>query len=51
MACPVTKAEPAEVVATGAALHVVAALILLYHGATLGTRLAVGLDPPEVLVI
>lgn len=49
MSAPFGQAQPAEIMTTLPAGHVVATLILLDIGSTLGTRLGVGLDPHQIL--
>lgn len=51
MSAPRCQTQPAEMMATISASHMVATLILLNIASTLRTRLSVGLDPHEILRI
>ena len=51
MSAPRCQTQPAEMMATISASHMVATLILLNITSTLRTRLGVGLDPHEILRI
>ena len=49
MLLPITETNPAEVMVAVRAVHVVATLIFLDIGPTLGARFSVGQDPLSVL--